>query len=445
MSSRRHGQPVLFRKIAVPAALLQTEEIDLDGSPVLFKYGGDIRIGDLTNNGCVDFVVYRCVAGAKPCFIGAFDIHGEVLWKFGEGGVQPIRPGPVTIHDIDNDGVSEVICCFLDDSMPATESCKNIRILILDGRTGRIKREGAPIALTSSDQVFLGLVRLQVGNFRGLETARDFLINVGSLYLALDENLQVLWSYQFNPAWTQYGRRPAYFPALGDIDGDGRDEVNGGYFLLDHDGAPLWEKQLAPHMDSVAIGEFEPEIMRAFCSGHGHVVDSEGNIIVRLGERAVPHGQEIRVGRLLPEVPGQQMVIRCCGHHPDVVVADHTGTIRNTFQLNKTNNNTGLEIIYWDGPSQPGLLCNGNMLWHASGEVAWQLDGLEQIAGNTKRLRMSWYHCIPADVCGDEREEAILYNPWGATVHVFTPWPLNEAVYRGYHPTPRQQNVRLMN
>ena len=445
MSRQRHGQPVLFRKIAVPAALLQTEEIDLEGTPTLFQYGGDIRIGDLTNNGCVDFLLYRCADGTKPCFIGAFDIHGEVLWRFGEGGVQPIRPGPVTIHDIDGDGASEVICCFLDDSTPATESCKNIRILILDGRTGRIRREGAPIALTSSNQVFGGFVRVQVCNFRGLETARDFLINVGSLYLALDETIEVLWSYQSDPSWTQYGKRPAYFPALGDIDDDGFDEVNGGYFVLDHEGSPLWEKQLAPHMDSVAIDEFEPGIMRAFCSGYGHVVDAKGNIMIRLGETVVPHGQEIRVGRLLPQVPGQQMVIRCHGHHPDVVVADHTGTIRHTFQLNPTNNNTGMEIVYWDAPSKPGLLCNGNTLWHATGEMAWQFDGLEQIAGNPGKLRMSWYHCIPANVCGDEREEVILYNPWGAMVYVFTPWPFDETKYRGYHGTRRQQNVRIMN
>ena len=58
---------------------------------------------------------------------------------------------------------------------------------------------------------------------------------------------------------------------------------------------------------------------------------------------------------------------------------------------------------------------------------------------------MSWYHCIPANVCGDEREEVILYNPWGAMVYVFTPWPFDETKYRGYHGTRRQQNVRIMN
>ena len=77
--------PALFKKITVPKELrVQNDSLD---------YGGDIRIGDLTNNSQVDFIVYRGAEGdkngaTKPCFIGAFDLFGNILWQKGEGGIQ---------------------------------------------------------------------------------------------------------------------------------------------------------------------------------------------------------------------------------------------------------------------------------------------------------------------------------------------------------------------
>ncbi len=100
--------------------------------------------------------------------------------------------------------------------------------------------------------------------------------------------------------------------------------MNGGYFLLDHDGTPMWEAKLAHHMDSVAIAAWDD------------------------GRSCAPVG------------------------------------------------------------------------------------------------RMAWYHCIAADVCGDDREELILYDPWSPQIHVYTPHPLIPDAYRGYRPTPRQYNPRLM-
>ena len=47
-------------------------------------WGGDIRIGDLTGDGQVDFIVYKSLGGMKPCFIGAFNLSGEPLWEYGE-------------------------------------------------------------------------------------------------------------------------------------------------------------------------------------------------------------------------------------------------------------------------------------------------------------------------------------------------------------------------
>ena len=44
---------------------------------------------------------------------------------------------------------------------------------------------------------------------------------------------------------------------------------------------------------------------------------------------------------------------------------------------------------------------------------------------------MAWYHCIPADVCGDEREDIILYNPWSPEIWIYTQEPFDANAFAG--------------
>ena len=110
------GTPLLWKRIAVPDALCT--EMPIACRP--HRYAGDVRVGDLTGSGTADYLVYRSVdvahdeGGMKPCFIGAFTADGTVLWQTGGGGMQPCRPGPVAVHDIDGDGRAEVIAFFVD-------------------------------------------------------------------------------------------------------------------------------------------------------------------------------------------------------------------------------------------------------------------------------------------------------------------------------------------
>ncbi len=228
---------------------------------------------------------------------------------------------------------------------------------------------------------------------------------------------------------------------MGDIDNDGKDEVNGGYYLLDHDGRPLWEKILGKNMDAVAITEWDDGNVRAFGSGYGHILDQQGNIILKLGEDIVPHGQEMQIADFLEDMPGPEMIIRYNGHQPDAMLVDNKGQVVNRFQLNPSPNNTGMTTVYWHGSDGPALLFNGGMLWKGDGKVFASLPELPVTQGSK---RQGWYHCIPADIYGDEREEIITYNPWDRYVFVYTAYPQRPDQYQGYNPGPRQYNVRLM-
>jgi hypothetical protein len=57
---------------------------------------------------------------------------------------------------------------------------------------------------------------------------------------------------------------------------------------------------------------------------------------------------------------------------------------------------------------------------------------------------MGWYHCFPADVCGDGREEVILYDPNQDRVHIYTQEPPKDSAFAGYRHTARQYNARLI-
>jgi hypothetical protein len=433
------GEPILYRKVDVPEAFLADRTAGGAGG----RFGGDIRIGDLDGDGRADFLVYRSSAGGmKPCFLGAFDESGKVLWTAGSGGGQPLRPGPVAVHDLDADGGAEVTCFFVRGEGPGSAgSMEDVSIQVRDGKTGRVEREAAPAELTScrGEGANWFHQRILVANLKGDATPGQFVVKLGERLLAFDRDLSILWTYKI--AWNEYGRCSAYVPAVGDIDGDGKDEVLGGYYLLDHDGRAMWERPVGLNMDSVAIAPWDGGKPRAFCSGFGQILDAEGNVLLSLGGDVVPHGQEVRVDDFIAEAPGPEMVIRHLGHQPDVLVVGKGKEILQRFRLNDSPNQTGMEAVHWSGSKSAALLYSGGELWFADGRRFSVLPGLPPPAGDPK---MGWYHCIPADVCGDEREEAVVYNPWDGSVLIFTPRPLQEGDFKGYRPGPRQYNPRLM-
>ena len=461
-SSADEPAAILYRRMAIPDTLLTTE----DGH----SFGGDLRIGDLDGDGRCDFLVYRsddrgpggpAVGGFKPCFLGAFDLDGRVIWESGGGGTHPVRPGSVLVHDVTGDAAAEVICFWHQPSRPPSadwQSLGDVVVQIRDGRHGSVIRQGAPPAITGRTcqanaepggrKLSLGRrtanwvhQRILAANIRGLDAPRDFVVKLGDTHVAFTDQLEVLWSYQTD--WVEYSRCPAYIPAIGDIDGDGKDEVCSGYFLLDDDGRPLWEKRLGDNMDSVAITEWDGGKVRAICSGSGHVVDARGEVVLALGSEAVPHGQEVRVANFSDAFPGPEMVLRHLGHKPEIIVVSSSeGRIESGLAINASPTNVGMEAVFWDGPNRPALLYNGGWLWDLQSGRGKALPGLPPPNGD-RIHRMGYYHAIPADLCGDEREELVVWDPTAAEVHIYTQ-PGHDRTPAPYRAGPRQYNPRIM-
>ena len=391
----------------------------------------------------MELVVFRSTdAAMKPCFIGAFDLAGNVLWQIGEGGDQPARPGPVTLYDFDGDGADEVLHFWHDASVDnETENMADVVVQVRRGRDGKLLREARPEIFRTSAGEGANWVhhRLLITNLEGEDRAQSFVVKLGEKVIAFDCELAVQWHYEV--PWNEYTRCSAYIPAVGDIDGDGRDEITGGYYLLDDDGTVLWQEQLGRNMDSVAIVPWDNGTPRVIASGGGYVLDAQGTPLLRLGEELVPHGQEVRVGNFRSDLPGPEMAIRWNGHRNDAMIVANDGAVLTRFKLNDSPNHTGMEAVYWQGKYAPPLLYNGGMLWDGYGQKFAAFPGLPSPVGEFRR---GWYHCIPVDLIGDDAEEVVLYNPWEATVRIYRSARTDPADTHPFIPTSRQYNVRLM-
>ena len=444
----------LYKRVAIPDAFLNKAAEK--------AWGGDIRIGDLTGDGTVDLLVYKSLGGIHPCFLGAFTLTGERLWSLGDKQLEirdadtknthlttlsPDRPGPVAIYDIDADGQAEVICFWIDADAPEASKwdMSAIRLMILDGATGAVKRSATPEALRRCNASANGErhipnyvhQRLMIANFSGNAQPQDFVVKVGVNLLAFNHKLELLW--QWTDEWFRYPKHSAYIPAVGDFNGDGLDEVNGGNFGLAADGTVLWNRYFGENMDSVLVSEWNGD-NRAILSGGGQVVDAEGNPIFSLGFDVVPHGQEIRCGKLLSDPSEDALVIRYNGHHPDLMVVDQNGQISSRFRVDETPNNTGLEVVRWQDVGHPELIYSPAALYDSTGNKVVIFPELPPPTGG----KMGWYHCFPADVCGDAREEVILYDPYSDAVYIYTATPFQVDLFGGYRHTERQYNTRLM-
>jgi hypothetical protein len=87
---------------------------------------------------------------------------------------------------------------------------------------------------------FLTTTQLSDHSLRGTPYPQDVIVKLGDTLLAFDNKLDLLWQYDIQ--WNEYSRCSAYIPSVGDINGDGRDEINGVYYILNADGPPRWEK-----------------------------------------------------------------------------------------------------------------------------------------------------------------------------------------------------------
>ncbi len=420
-------------KTTAPAQMKLWKEIDTS------KHSGTFPcLGDLDNDGRVDLLLYRQGPQTTPGYLVAVDHDGRKLWEMGDSSIashspdglwrEPALRGICLVYDIDQDGQSEVVTEFWKNDRPM--------LCLLDGATGKIEAQReSPFSLKvrsgkRSRCHPLAKIAFLKGNDEPPAVVMKYEASgrVPTHAVALDANLEIIWHVEGEP--TDIG----HLPSVGDVDSDGRDEFLLGTTLVDDDGKMLWRQKAQNHADCTAI--FQPPgspgnaALISICnSGPAFCLDPVGKAIWQRTTKEVSHGQGIWAGNFIDSEPGDEVIILKSGHWGDfVTVRGSDGEQLGAFQHRRELKG------YPDFPCAVNWLGGGvQSLWipidrylvDGHGQVVADLGSHEEHV----RDRLQWgttkshvaTQAFAVDLCGDEREELVLYQPYnGRSILVFT-------------------------
>jgi hypothetical protein len=400
--------------------------------------GTFVSLGDLTGDGRVDLLLYREGPQTTPGFMVALDHDGKLLWELGNRDLDKHQPdgmwkepalrGIAFIYDFDGNGKGEVVTEFWKDDKPM--------LYVLDGATGRVLHEReSPLSL----QVRGGKRSRchpvgRVAFLHGKNKPPSIVLKYGaSNYVpcyatALSTKLETLWEVQGSP------HSMGHVPTVGDVDMDGRDEIILGTLLTDEEGRILWEKKVERHADCTMIADVHPaagqEVLMSICStGPAFCMSATGEVLWEKTRQDVPHGQGIWVGNFIDEEPGPEVIILRSGHVGDfITVAGKDGKQLAAFR--HTKNYEGYPdfpcVVNWKKNGEQSLwIPIDRTLVDGYGRIIADLGEYEAMVKEQLQWGESKSHiavqAFAVDLCGDEREELVLYQPYnGRAILIFT-------------------------
>ena len=337
-------------------------------SPVVWKkistkgYGTarNIRFGDLNNDGQLDLLLGQVVnhgfkdRNSELSCLTAIDLDGNILWQKGkadEWKTMLTSDVAFQIHDIDNDGKTEVIYTM------------NQKLIIADGKTGNtIKQIPTPATpggkpTPQGQNIFPRILGdcLYFCDLSGQGFDGDLILKDRYRYVwAFNNKLELLWKAECNTG---------HYPYAYDTDGDGKDELMMGYTLFDHDGSVLWslDSVLQDHADGVAIVPFtndEPAKIMIAASDEGMIyTDLNGNI---LKHHYIGHVQNPAVANFRDDLPGLETVsVNYWGNQGIIHLYDADGNIYHSFEPNQYG--SMCFPLNWTGKSEEFFVLNANV------------------------------------------------------------------------------------
>lgn len=274
--------------------------------------------GDLFGDGSCGFVY-----GIGTKYIAAYGSTQNLLWEredFAGGDVY--NSTSTRVFDINADGKCEVLCLW--------RTPPEAFFQILEGATGKVIKE-CPWPHNNDDKnrwhhggnsghcAYTLDAKIYIANFRGLSSPQDILLQTGDenrpVYTALTSELEFLWEFDLRAQREKDGGAGGHCPMIVDVDGDGRDEVLAGTYMLDDDGKIMWMHPWEPlfshsgddHIDNVDIGDIDGD-------GEMEIAYSNNGVVLkaRTGELLwhiqTEHGQWVCIAEVREDLPGKQII-----------------------------------------------------------------------------------------------------------------------------------------
>jgi hypothetical protein len=386
-----------------------------------------LKVGDLDGDGAPDLLLIqsdRCTR--EITCLTALTISGKVLWQTGvpspDNGII-YSDLPVQVYDWDNDGNNEVLwveqAVYLgancweygaarNVTIPTTKkgelrgrkdlACEgaaryegNAIMHVLDGRTGKEKSNF--LLPAPADDCFL------FADLTGRGRREDLVVKDRYWNMwGIAHDGTVLWHWAGNVG---------HFPAVADVDGDGKDEVFVGVALIDHDGRQLYDSP-REHQDAVYVVQLADRTWRLLevtdairCRG----VDGR-----ELWSHKLKHPQHVVAGRFRTDFEKQVMVIDRGMKCADGSLAPATLYCfdldgRELWREVQPPNSWGAAIIDldWHGGGAPQCL----LAYNRGAPAAAIYDGNGRIIYTFPTEG----YATRADVWGDSRDEIVFFGP----------------------------------
>jgi hypothetical protein len=389
-----------------------------------------VRIGDLNGDGAPDLLFVQSHYGSRiiTC-LTATTIMGKVLWQTGTPSADNgciYSDLPVQIYDWDNDGRNEVLYVRQARYAEPPYDGKSVRerasryegqatMIILDGSTGKEKGH-FPLPAPGDDSFLFA-------NLTGQGRPADLVVKDRYWNIwGVAHNGKVLWHWNGSVG---------HFPAVADVDGDGRDEVFVGFALLDHDGKVLFNKDpRGAHQDACYLLRPSEGKWRLLFGNAGiHCLAVDGKV---LWEYPLGEAQHVVAGRFRRESEVQLVVVDRTPvrtHRRDenawaiLYLYDLQGKIIWKRQQEKGAwaiaplavrwgglDEPGSILIYGCGPGRPAVLYDGQ------GNVVEEFL-MKYTPNRTAGDRRADFYAVVADLWGDSREEIILFGSRGACIY----------------------------
>jgi len=430
----------------------------------------DASVGDLDGDGEYEIVLHQAPRGrdnsqrgttAQPIF-EAYKLDGTFLWRINLG--KNIREGAhytqFIVYDLDGDGKAEFACKTADGTVDgkgkvigdANADYRNSRgyildgpefLTIFDGRTGAelVTTDYIPPRGRVSDwgddygnrvDRFLACIAYVDGQRPSLVMCRGYYTRaVLTAWNFRDGKLTRVWTFDSDdgtPGNRDYRGQGNHNLSVGDIDGDGKDEIVYGACAIDDDGTGLYTTGLG-HGDAMHLSDIDP--------------DRPGLEVFAIHERpSHPYGANLRdaaTGKVIWGLklrdPGRGLAMDIDPRHKGYECwANSSDGLYNCKgeKISDAKPRSCNMGIWWDGDVLREILDGSSPRSRAGGQGGAFIDKWDYDNGTVIRLLNGGDYdcltnngtkanpCLHADILGDWREEVIWRTRDGRELRIFT-------------------------